>query len=236
MPRSKKVDTTKKTAKSKSLSSKVTVSRKRKDEEDTTEEKVSSTSRLPRFRFGKKFLLILVLIALVGLVYWKKSWFVAATVNGQPITTLELNQRLSKTYKERTINQMVNEKILEQEARKKGISVTPQEIQSKITEVEEQYGGAETFDSLLAQQGITRDDFTKQTRLQLIVEKMYQNEASPSAQEIEQFLSENKDNPEATNAAKFRETAIENLKQQKLSEIFNQKFQELKQSANVQIF
>ena len=49
-------------------------------------------------------------------------------------------------------------------------------------------------------------------------------------------MTDNKDLPEATDAAKFRQTAEQSLRQQKLSTTFNQKFQELRQAAKTQIF
>jgi foldase protein PrsA len=232
----KKAETKSPAKKTKSaiVSSKVTVSKSSESSAEPTN--IKSKSRLQNLRSSKKIWILAVLIILAALIYANKKHFVAATVNGQPITGLELMQRVNSLHREKTLTQMVNEKILDQEATKKGIIVTQQETNSKILEIENQYGGADTFNSLLQQQGISKEDFTRQTRLQLLAEKLYAQEATPSAEEIEDFLTQNKDDPAATDAAKFRQTAIDSLKQQKLSEVFSQKFQELKNAAKITTF
>lgn len=187
-------------------------------------------------RRNKKFLWIVLIIGLLLLAYYKKSWFVAATVNNQPITTLELNQRMGSLYKDKVLSQMTNEKILEQEAAKKRVSVSQSEVDSKASEVETQYGGKDSFESLLQQQGLTRDEFLRQIKFQLLVEKLYQGEATASAEDVKKFMDENASLPEATDEAKFKEVAEKAVKQDKLSQIFNEKFQQLKQAAKVQIF
>ena len=184
----------------------------------------------------RKTFLIILIIGLVLLVAYKKGWVVAATVNNKPITSIELNQKLNSLFKDRVLNQIINEKVIEQEARKKGVSVSPQEIDSKIAEAEKQTGGKETFDSLLAQQGLTRAEFVNQTRIQSLIEKLYSGEATASAEEISKFMETNKNAPESTDEAKFRIIAEQQIKQQKLSQIFSQKFQELRSKAKIQIF
>jgi len=199
-----------------------------------TETVVSKISVNPKRRRG--FWLIVLLIGLLLLAYYKKGWFVSATVNGQPITRLELTKRMDALYKDKVIAQMVNEKILEQEAAKKGVSVSQKEIDDKMAEVETQYGGKDSFNQLLQQQGLTRDEFNRQTKYQLIVEKLFSSEASPSAADVQKFMDQNKNAPEATDEAKFKILAEKQVKQDNLSKIFNDKFQQLKTSAKVQLF
>ena len=187
-------------------------------------------------RRNKRFLWVILIIGLLLLAYYKKSWFIAATVNNQPITALELNERMGSLYKEKVLSQMTNEKILEQEAAKKRLSVNQSEIDTKASEVETQYGGKESFESLLKQQGLIRDEFLRQIKFQLMVEKLYSGDATASAEEVQKFMDENKNSPEATDEAKFKELAEKSIKQDRLSQIFNEKFTALKQSAKIQIF
>jgi hypothetical protein len=192
--------------------------------------------RVKGFKNNRRFWLVVIILGLLLLAYYKKNWFVAAMVNNQPISTFELNNKLNKLYKERVLNQMINEKVLEQEASKKGLQVSQDEINAKIAEQENQFGGKENFDSLLSQQGLTRDELANQTRLQLLVEKLYANESSPSAEEVEKYMTDNSTSPEATEPAKFRQTAEEAVRQDKLSKVFSEQFQKLRQDAKVNIF
>ncbi len=185
---------------------------------------------------SKRISIALILIGLGAILYLNKDWFVAGTVNGKPVLASEVNQRLNDTYRTQVLNQIINEKIIEQEAQSKGVSISDDVVNSKIKEIEDQYGGADTFNSLLSQQGVTRDQFTKQTKLQLVVENLYKDSLNPTEEEIQKFMEENSSLPEATEPAKFRELASSQIKQQKLSEVFSQKFQELRSSANIQLF
>ncbi|MBI2019793.1 SurA N-terminal domain-containing protein [Candidatus Daviesbacteria bacterium] len=196
----------------------------------------SFSERIATFKSSKKIYLIILVIGILLLAFYKKDWFVAATINGIPITNLELQSRLNKQFKEQILNQMINEKIILQEASKMGAIPTEAEISAKISELENQVGGKETLDQLLSQQGQTRETLMDQIKLQLAIAKLYENEATVSAEEIDQFIETNSALLTATDSAQQRKEAEDNLKQQKLSQIFNQKFQELRTNAKIQIF
>lgn len=212
----------------------------------TTKTKIPAQIKNPLFdsvtknfinkKISKRTLIIIIVVGLLLLAYFKKSWFVAATVNNQPIISIELEQKLNQQYRTQVLNQLINEKIIEQEATKKGVIISPRAISDKIDETEKRYGGSENFNMLLSQQGANKDDFVKQIKLQLMVEKMYSSEIQPTEDEIKQFMEANKNDPEATDEAKFKQTATVAVKQQKLSTVFQTKFQELKTATKVQIF
>ena len=190
-----------------------------------------------RSKIGRKTIIaILIIVGLLAFGFYKKQWIIAATVNGSPVSNIELINRMNKQYREQTLNQVINEKIITQEASKKSIVVQSSEIDDRIKKIEEQVGGAQALDGLLAQQRQSREDLREQLRLQLILEKLYANEATVSAEEIDKFIEENEAQLQATESAKQKEEAADLLKQQKLSQIFNQKFQELKEAAKVNIF
>lgn len=176
-----------------------------------------------------------VAVILILAVY-NKSLFIAATVDGSPISNFELQSRLNQQYRDQTLNEMINEKIVLDAAKKQGIIISPTEVDSQISTLEKSVGGADALDGLLAQQGETRTALRDQVLLQLTIEKMYSGEASVSASEVQQYIDQNKDQMQATDSAGQQKEAENALKQQKLTQIFQQKFQQLKQAAQVQIF
>lgn len=178
----------------------------------------------------------MVVLGLALLAFYKKSWFVAATVNGEPITSVELMSKLNQDYRQQALDQMVNERIITQEARKKGITVTQKDIDDKIAEVETQVGGADALNGLLSQQGQTKEGLKGQLKIQILVEKLYGSEATVSAEEIETYITQNSATLQSTDSAKQRVEAESALKQQKLTDIFGQKFQSLKDGAKILIF
>lgn len=185
---------------------------------------------------SKKIYIIALIAGLLLLAIYKKDWFIAATVNGVPLTNLELQSKLNQQFRTQTLNQLINEKIILQESARRDTIPQEAEISTKITELETSVGGKEALDTLLSQQGQTRDTLREQLRVQLAVTKLYESEATVSASEVENFLSENKSLLRATDSAGQQKEAEETLKQQKLSQIFSQKFQELRQRAKIQIF
>lgn len=194
------------------------------------------SGKILNLKSSKNFYIILVIVGILLLAFFKKSFFVAAIVNGMPITNLELQMELNKQFKTQTLNQLVNEKIILDEARKMGAIPTQTEIDTKIAELEKNVGGKEMLESLLTQQGQTKESLLTQIRIQLAISKMYDKEASVSAEEVSKFLAENSQALSATDSAGQEKEAFETIKNQKLSQIFNQKFQELKNKAKIQLF
>lgn len=193
-------------------------------------------SSLKNFRYQKKIYIILLIFGLLLLAVYKKSLLIAAIINNVPLTNLELQNKLNAQFKTQTLNQLINEKIILQEATKLGAIPTQAEISAKIAELETSVGGKDALNTLLTQQGQSIDSLREQLGIQLAVSKLYEKEATVSADEVEQFLTENRALLRATDSAGQRKEAEETLKQQKLSQIFTQKFQELRQRAKIQIF
>lgn len=196
----------------------------------------NSLDKLMSLKSSRNFYLILLAVGILLLVIYKKSWFVAALVNDMPITNLELQSKLNEQFRGQTLNQLINEKIIMNEAAKKSALPSGVDVDKKIAELESNVGGKDVLESLLTQQGQTRVSLRSQVRVQLAVAKLYDNEASVSASEVEKFLAENRDSLKATDSAQQEKEAFEAIKNQKLSQIFSQKFQNLRQKAKIQIF
>jgi len=184
----------------------------------------------------RNLVIFFIILALTAFIFNNKRWFVPVIVNGSPITGIELMSRLDKDFRTQTLDNMINEKIILDEARKKNALPTKQEVDGKIAELEKMFGGAESFNSLLAQQGETRVGVVRQTEIQLAIEKMYSSEATASSEEIDAYIKTNKASITATDSAVQKAEAEKALKQQKLSKVFLAKFEELKKSASVKIF
>lgn len=192
--------------------------------------------KIAKFKSSKSFYLLLIALGILLLAIYKKDWFVAALVNGTPITNFELQSKLNEQFRTQTLNQIINEKIIMLEANKNGVTVQDMEINAKIAELEGNVGGKEALDNLLTQQGQTRDSLKNQIRVQLAITKLYEKEATVSAEEVSKFVEENKAQLRATDSAAQQKEAYDALQQQKLSQIFSQKFQELRTKAKIQTF
>ena len=194
-------------------------------------------SSFEKIKSSKKTWIVILILGLLLLAVYKKSWFVAAMVNGMPITNLELQLKLNnKQFRAQILNQLIEKKIILDEARKNNAVPTEAEIDQRISELELQVGGSAALDSILSQQGLTRASLKDQLIIPIAISKLYEKDATVSAEEVGKFIEENSSALQATESAAQRIETENLLKQQKLTEIFNQKFQQLSESAKIQIF
>ena len=89
---------------------------------------------------------ILIIAGLLLLAVYKKEWIVAATVNGSPVSNIDLQTRLNQQFRQNTLNQMINEKIILDEAAKNNVAVSEEDVNQKIKQVEDSLGAAKTSD------------------------------------------------------------------------------------------
>ncbi len=191
---------------------------------------------LPKFswRTTKWLLLIVAIIGLLtALAFRNKSLFVAAMVNGQPITRWQLNDQLTARYGNQTLDEMIGEKLLREEAAKKGIKVTSAEIEAKQADVMKRVGGQSNLEAALTQQGMTLADFRKQLEIQVLVEKLVADQVKVSDQEVANFIASNSASLTATDEAGQKAEARQILTQQKTSEAFSPWFAALKAKSSV---
>lgn len=209
---------------------------KLKDAEYKEDEFSFNLSEYKKYLPSKKLATVILLVGLVILGLVKKNWFVAGLINGSPITNFELQQRLNEQFKTQVLNQITDEKIVLQEAKKQGIFISDTEVQARIAQLEAKFGGAQVLDNLLSQQGQTRKSIKNQIKVQIAVEKLYDKEATYSAEEVDEFIKKNKKQLQSTESASQKLEATAIIKQQKLSQIIKDKFEQLKQQAKIQLF
>ena len=169
------------------------------------------------------------------LAIWQRDWVVAAMVNGKPVFGFQVFKQMSKDYRTLAVNKLVEDRIVLDEAAKRNALPSKVEVSAKLAEYEERYGGVEAFEQLLQFQGITREEVERQTRLRLAMEKMFGNEATVSSEEVDGYVLSMEKVP-ASESAKQRADAEAGIREQKLTEIFAKKLEELKAAAKVRLF
>ncbi|MBI2617470.1 SurA N-terminal domain-containing protein [Candidatus Gottesmanbacteria bacterium] len=179
--------------------------------------------------------IILISILLLALLLWKfKGSFIAAMVNGQPISRWQLNDQLVRKFGDQMLENLINERLILAAARQKGIIVTAQDIDTKVADIEKRLEGRATLDEALLAQGMTKEEFRRQIEIQLSIDRMFDSEASISSSEVEDYIAQNAQAyKNATDPAALREEVKSILKQQKVSELFDKWFDEIRKGANV---
>ncbi len=203
-------------------------------------ETIETTQTLPSLLqnkfFSKQVLVGLGVLLLLLLVVNKKHWFVPATVNGLPILSPQVIVRLYSDYRSPAVSELIDERIIMAEAKKNNVLPSREEINARMAELETQVGGVDSLNKLLSQEGTSRTSLERRMSMRLALEKIYSNEATISAEEVEEFMKTNKAQLTATDSASQKTEAEALIKQDKLGAIINQKFTELREKANIKIF
>ncbi|KKT75992.1 MAG: PpiC-type peptidyl-prolyl cis-trans isomerase [Microgenomates group bacterium GW2011_GWA2_44_7] len=180
-----------------------------------------------------KLAIVAVLALLIAFGLWKKEWFVVAVVNGQPVTRWQLNQILVKQYGAQTLDNLINQQIAQQEVAKQGGSVTDKEVDDRINQISATVPQGMTLDQALQAQGLDKEEFKKQIKLQLSIDKILASKITVSEKEINDYIASNASQFKGVPSDTAKETAKKTLEQQKGSTEFSSWFNSLKQSAKV---
>ncbi|OGG08138.1 hypothetical protein A3D05_05370 [Candidatus Gottesmanbacteria bacterium RIFCSPHIGHO2_02_FULL_40_24] len=185
--------------------------------------------------FTKKNLIIIGILFLV-LVFWLlRKYYIVATVNGQPVSRFELNSRLNSQFSDSVLDQLINERLILGAARQEGIFITADEIESRVKKIEENLGGKMSLNEALSMQGLDTTTFRRQLELQLSIEKLFDKQTSVSSTDIEKYLENNKElSSEATDPAKLRSEVEGFIKQQKVSELYEEWFNKIRKDAKIE--
>lgn len=142
----------------------------------------------------------LAVIAIVWVVVTNAT--AVAIVNGKRITRREFVSRLEQVTGEQVLSDLINERLIGQAAKKAKVSVTPAEVDEEVEKLREQIGPS--FDSVLAQYGMTIEDLRKNMELNLLVYKVSTKDINVTEDALRAHFEENKsdyDQPEMVRAS-----------------------------------
>lgn len=198
---------------------------------------VSTPASLNQAQSGRLLRLALIVV-LVGLLTYKLGpWLVPAIVDNSPVFRMGLWSRLEKSYGAQALDDMINEKILDNAIAKSGVKVDQAKLDDQIKLLETQFESTGGLDEALLQRGLTRDDLMKQVKTQLAVEELLADKINPTEEEVKAQFESN-----ATTLYKdqtldaVRASITEELKQTKLRDEFLAWFADIKKDANVRTF
>lgn len=175
---------------------------------------------------------ILVLL-FIGLLAANKGLIIAAVVNGKPIYTWQLNSAMRNRFGQQTLEGMIGEQLIADQARSSGITVTQQDVEAKQQEVLGSLGADVKLDDLLKFQGLTKADFINQLKLQLLVEKLLTKDLVITEADIQQYIATNTATLVATEPAKLKQEATQAIKTSIVNEKLQTWFAEVRQKAKV---
>ncbi len=203
------------------------------------ESPVVSRRTLPKLPIKKSYVIAFgAILLLVAGGYLLKGWFVAAVVNGEPISRINIIRQLERTPQAKEImTAEVQRKLIHQEARKRRIYVTKDEIDKAVKEYQDNYAKeGRNLDEQLKAAKLSKDDFIElYVRLPKLLEKMVEKEVKqPTEKEITAFIEQNKESlPKGQSDAANKKWAKDNLVQTQMYQKVQALIESVQKSAKV---
>ncbi len=188
---------------------------------------------LHKILFFAPLTLLVLILAAGGWAYF--NYANAAYVNGRPVSRLEYIKSMESQGGKQVLERMIEETLIEDEASKKGVSVSQAEIDTEMSNIETRLKSQNTtLDQALEAQGMTKDDLIGQIRSQKLVEKMVEMPTEASQAEIDKFVADTKEQfPKGTTKEEMEETAKTQILSQLQNEAMQKWFNEVKSSAKI---
>lgn len=182
----------------------------------------------------KTAVIVAAIIILGALAYVYKGLFIAATVDGSPITRLTIIKKLERASGKTLLESLIAEKLIQNEANAKKIVVSGDEIDAEIKKIEDEVsmqGG--TLDEALSKKGMDRNDLKKQVILNKEIEKLLGDKINVADEEVEQYIKDNEIAVTKYDEAETKTQIKEGLRSQKLQTQAQALIAELKSKAKV---
>ncbi|MEK7151828.1 MAG: SurA N-terminal domain-containing protein [Patescibacteria group bacterium] len=211
-------------------------------ENDTTtlQQPNSNQSRIRSLtRFANKKTVVLAVIIgliLVALFYFKGT-FVAATVNGSPISRLSVVSQLEKEGGKNVLDSLITEKLIESEVKKRGIVTTDDEINQEIKNIEASIvGQGGTLEAALQEQGMTLEGLKKRIGTQKAVEKILEDKIQVTDEEVNTYITDNKVTLPKGNESEAKKQISVQLRNQKLNQEASQWINGIRTEAKIKYY
>lgn len=155
-------------------------------------------SDAPKTGGGKGWMIVSAILAVALVIVLIKPPFGSnggsvATVNGQDIPQSRLYDALVDAGGPTTLDNLITEELIQQEADAAGVKVTDAEITAEIEKIKANFGTPEEFQSVLSQYGMTEESLTRDTKFQLTISKILEPKTEVTDEEISQYFEANKD-------------------------------------------
>ncbi|MES2437004.1 MAG: SurA N-terminal domain-containing protein [Patescibacteria group bacterium] len=181
---------------------------------------------------------ICILLIVLAALYYFKGVFIAATVNGSPISRMSVIKDLEKQGGKQAVDALITKKLIDNEIDKKGITVSQEEMDEEIKSIESGLTAqGTTLDLALQQQGISREKLNEQISFQKKLEKLLADKTVVSDQEVDAYIKDNNVKPQAGEKIEDIKAEIKTtLQQEKFNQVAQQWIEQLKTNANIKYY
>jgi hypothetical protein len=189
---------------------------------EASDEKAARTKKrkLDLTKYRKPATIVVIVLALLGAAYHFRGIFIAAVVDGSPISRLSVIRELEKQAGQQALDRLVTKKLVEAEVLRKNIIINPADVDEEIGKIEGQVksqGG--TLGEALAQQGMTEADLREQLSLQKQLEKILGDKIKVADEDVARYMEKGGGmTPAGMDGEDFKNQIREQLKGQKFND------------------
>lgn len=188
-----------------------------------------------------RFLLQIISTFLALFILWnlyKKGVVAPAFINGEPITFGEILRIVQdKGGPKNALDQLIVEKIIEFEAKKRNIIVKKEEIDAEIAKAEKKaLENGKTLLELYKESGQSAQELEKNVKLRITLYKILSQDVDVTEAEIDSFIDKNKDMYKGQDREEIRKEVKELLISQKTQELYDSFITEAKANTKFDFF
>ena len=207
-------------------------------EEIKEEPKEEKTKKESWFKKNKTLITSLIIVMIAFLAgFFVKNNLISAMVNGKPIWKKELVKEMETYYGESVLSSIIEGELIKQEAEKRGIKATEEEVSNQIKMIEDSMKSqGQDLQQALKESGMTIEDLRENYKMNILIEKLLADKITVTDEDIQKYIEENKDSfPEGTDMEQIKSLVEEGLKQEKMSTEYQSFINGLREKADIEI-
>ena len=193
-----------------------------------------------KFKKPKRSLVIIfaIVAVLIGVFIFARGFFIAASVNGSPISRWTVIKELEKQGGKQVLESLISKKLIEAELSKQKIDVAKEAIDGEIKKIETQLSSqGQALNAVLALQGMTEQKLREQIAIQKKLETLLADKTTVTAAEIDGYIKTSKATPpKDIKIEDFKKQIGDQLKQQKLQQEAQKWISELTKNAKIKYY
>lgn len=184
---------------------------------------------------NKTAMTIGLLVVILAILYFSRSAFLVAFVNGQPVSTAEFNHQMQVDAGQKAMSEVIEKKLIFQEAQKKHVTISDNDINKQIADISATLKKqGQTLDQALAAKSLSKQDLIDQIKIKLIVDKILGPQIKVSDKDVQDYIDKNKDQLGSTEVNDAMKASIkQQMTQQKLQDKFTTWVQDLQTKAKI---
>ncbi len=117
----------------------------------------------------KKLILLITILKLTLSLYSQNN--IVAVVNGENITYNEVKNKMSINFFYQALNEIISEKLIIQEAKKRKIDVSKNEVEEMLKTIKNRFNSEKDFKKDLKRLGVSEEEYYNMIKTNLLVEK-----------------------------------------------------------------